>query len=227
LPPPISRHTLEDCLGYQFNNPELLNLALTHPSYNQPPRLHNNQRLEFLGDAILQFTVSAWLYKKIPQATEGRLTAIRAALVNRHNLETWAHSLLLHRHIRVGKGIAKRLSGAVLADACEALLGAIYLDGGIEAAQKVILEHYEKSFPHIETISPQTHNPKGALQEWLQSHGAPPPVYRLIRTQGPSHAASFTVEVKYLNQTAQAAASSKKQAEIEAARIALQSLQIS
>jgi ribonuclease-3 len=224
LPQPSAPHPLEKTLGYRFEETALLHLALTHPSYHTRAHAPNNQRLEFLGDAVLQFTISAWLYEKMPQASEGKLTATRAALVNRKRLETWAQELALPRYLRTGKGLRRHSAGAILADACEALLGAIYLDGGIGSAQSIILRYYEKQFVNIDTLAAQIHNPKGALQERLQQEGAAPPVYKLIHSEGPPHACTYTVEVSCQNIKAQATASSKKEAEIEAARIVMQAL---
>ncbi len=219
--PTSSYHSLEKKLGYRFKDPTHLQLALTHPSYHPRSPSANNQRLEYLGDAILQFTISAWLYQKLPQATEGQLTTTRAALVNHQRLAHWAQSLQLSHHLRIGKSAAPRPTPAILADACEAIIGAIYIDGGIEPAQNTILQYYEHHFPDLHTLPLQIHNPKGTLQEWLQQHGAPPPTYRHVHTEGPPHAAQYTVEIQALNYTGRATATSKKQAEIEAARAAI------
>ncbi|MCS7064100.1 MAG: ribonuclease III [Methylacidiphilales bacterium] len=218
---PPSPHPIENLIPYTFRNPQLLTLALTHPSAS-PTHTSHNQRLEYLGDAILQFIVSAWLYETLPHAPEGRLTSLRAALVNRHQLASWARTLNLQHHLITDKKnstIATQTT--VLAAACEALIGALYLDGGIPIAETFIRHHLQNI--NLEPLLTH-HNPKGLLQEYLQKQKSPPPTYHLIQTDGPPHRRTYTVEVRYLGHTAQATATSKKAAETAAARTALKTL---
>lgn len=163
---------LQQRLGYSFHDPGLLRLALTHPSvaHEKSAPLQTNQRLEFLGDAVLQLVLTGELYEKFPGFGEGPLTKARAQLVNRGSLAEQARILGLGAYLILSRGEEasggrERLSG--LADTFEALLGAIFLDGGFEAARKFILEQFVTSFGELSSI-PTLENPKGELQEFCR-----------------------------------------------------------
>jgi ribonuclease-3 len=184
---------IEHRLGYQFNKPALLEQALTHRSHGAP----HNERLEFLGDALLNFVIARLVFQQFPALPEGDLSRLRAGLVNQQALSQIAISLSLGEHLRLGEGELK--SGgfrrpSILADAFEALLGAIYLDGGIAAAEKVLTEIYR---PLLSTIDPQASNskdPKTRLQEYLQGKKMALPQYSIVSIAGEAHDQHFRVE---------------------------------
>ncbi len=164
---------LQAQLGYSFRDAGLLRLALTHPSvaHEQGMPVQTNQRLEFLGDAVLQLVLTRELYEKFPAFGEGPLTKARAKLVNRRSLAERARQLGLGHHLIVSRG--EEISGgrerpSALADTFEALLGAIFLDGGFDAARDFILHQFLSAFGELSAI-PTLENPKGELQEWLQA----------------------------------------------------------
>ena len=224
---------LQKTIGYQFKNHELLTEALTHPSLAHEKgngTNQHNQRLEFLGDAVLQLALTGHIFKLHPDLPEGKLTQLRAHLANRHTLHRRAQAIELGRHLLLGKGEEasggrERLSN--LADAYEALLGAIYLDGGIRAARKFILSQFKSEFNQIKQTTPRQ-NPKGHLQELLQSRSPANPQYNVIRETGPDHNKYFEVAVEWNGQEiGRGHGSSKKQAEAAAAESALTALQTS
>jgi len=221
---------LQKTVGYEFKNPELLTEALTHPSIAHErgsESNHHNQRLEFLGDAVLQLVVTDRIYKLYPDLPEGKLTQIRAHLANRHTLYQRALAIELGKHLMLGKGEEssggrERLSN--LADAYEALLGSVYLDGGIRAARKFILTQFADEFTNIKQTTPRQ-NPKGRLQELLQAHSSKGPIYRVVHESGPDHSKHFECVVEWDGrQIGRGTGSSKKQAETEAAETALSAL---
>jgi ribonuclease-3 len=184
---------IEHRLAYQFGKPALLEQALTHRSHGAP----HNERLEFLGDALLNFVIARLVFQQFPTLPEGDLSRLRAGLVNQQTLAQIAISLSLGEHLRLGEGELK--SGgfrrpSILADALEALLGAIYLDGGIAAAEKVLTELYR---PLLSTIDPQASNskdPKTRLQEYLQGKKMALPQYSIVSIAGEAHDQQFRVE---------------------------------
>lgn len=207
-------------IGYTFKDLKLLKLALTHPSLSS----HDNQRLEFLGDAVLQFLMSDKLYSFYKKEREGGLTHRRAMLVCEAALSEIARRINLGQHIEMDKGEEMthgREKSSILADAMEALLAAVYLDGGIECARDVFNRLWPS--PEEATLSPTDY--KGALQEYLQAKGNPTPAYELIGQEGPPHERVFTVAV-FSEGTAlsRGTGKSKKQAEQEAAHAALRCL---
>ncbi|HUJ72645.1 MAG TPA: ribonuclease III [Verrucomicrobiae bacterium] len=221
---------LQKTVGYEFKNPELLTEALTHPSIAHErgsESNHHNQRLEFLGDAVLQLVVTDRIYKLYPDLPEGKLTQIRAHLANRHTLYQRALAIELGKHLMLGKGEEssggrERLSN--LADAYEALLGSVYLDGGIRAARKFILTQFADEFTNIKQTTPRQ-NPKGRLQELLQAHSTKGPIYRVVHESGPDHSKHFECVVEWEGrQIGRGNGSSKKQAETVAAESALLAL---
>ena len=212
---------LQNDLGYVFHDPAHLRLALTHPSTKLP----DNQRLEFLGDAVLEFCVSDMLYRKYPNLHEGELTARRAALVCERTLSVIARSLHLGDFLIMGHGEEQtggRGKPSILADAMEAVLAAVYADGGYEAAREVI----RRLFAEDEKLTAwRGHDDKSALQEYTQAHGLELPAYEVIAQEGPDHDRRFTVRVSILGRpAATGTGGSKKAAEQAAARQALLAL---
>ena len=216
-------------LGYSFKDAALLRLALTHPSvaHEQSAPIQTNQRLEFLGDAVLQLVLTRELYEKFPGFGEGPLTKARAQLVNRRSLAEQARQLGLGGHLILSRGEEnsggrERLSA--LADTFEALLGAIFLDGGFEAARRFILRQFVTSFGELSGI-PTLINPKGELQEFLQASSAEAPRYHIVSATGPDHDRIFECTVHHAGvELARGQGKSKKAAESEAALAALAKL---
>ena len=217
---------LQSRLGYQFQDRGLLRLALTHPSvaHEQSAPIQTNQRLEFLGDAVLQLVLTRELYQKFPAVGEGLLTKARAQLVNRRSLAEQARQLGLGQHLIVSRGEEQsggreRLSS--LADTFEALLGAVFLDGGFEAAREFILREFVTSFGELSVI-PTLDNPKGELQEFLQASSSEAPRYHVVSATGPDHDRVFECTVHHQGvELARGQGKSKKAAESEAALAAL------
>jgi ribonuclease-3 len=224
--------SFEKIIGYDFGNKDLLLEALTHPSIVHETRDRgsaHNQRLEFLGDAVLQLVLTERLYRLYPDQPEGKLTQLRAHLANRHTLWRRAKAVQLGKFIRLGKGEEtsggrERLSN--LADAYEALLGAIYLDRGVRASRTFILRHFKGEFDGLE-VHPHNQNPKGRLQEILQAQSPSNPIYRVVHESGPDHSKNFEVVVEWQGtEIGRGKGSSKKTAETLAAESALQGLDL-
>lgn len=182
-----------------FSNKSLLFRALTHRSYinEHPEALEDNERLEFLGDAVLDFLVGAWLYNHFPEMAEGGLTRLRAALVGNEQLAHFAHQIGLGEVLRLGKG--EEDSGgsnrpALLGSTFEALIGALYLDQGIRAVME-FMEPFLKTSSEQILLERKDQDPKSLLQEWAQSQGHGTPYYRTSLTSGPDHDKIFEVEV--------------------------------
>lgn len=220
---------LQSDLGYMFRDTGLLKLALTHPSvaHEQGLNLDTNQRLEFLGDAVLQLVLTRELYEKYPAFDEGPLTKARAKMVNRRTLAERGRAINLGKSLIVSRG--EELHGgrerpSALADAYEAVLGAIFLDGGFEAAREVILRQFKDAFGTLSAI-PTLDNPKGELQEYLQATSTEAPRYHVVSATGPDHDRIFECTVHHAGtELARGCGKSKKAAESEAARIALANL---
>jgi ribonuclease-3 len=221
-------HPLEERIGYKFRNSLLLAEALTHPSLGHETQQHhfNNQRLEFLGDAILQLVITEYLFRHFGGEPEGQLTKLRSRLVSRGALKAHAAALDLGRYLLMGRGeeaSGGRARTSTLADAFEALIGAIYLDGNLENARKFILAQAQ---PDLEQLAeePVDFNPKGNLQELLQSISSNIPVYELVSQSGPEHAKTFVVDVLWEGMPlGQGRGNSKKEAETAAAEEAMKS----
>lgn len=210
-----------------FRDPTLLDRALTHTSYaNEHPELGgaDNERLEFLGDAILDFIAGAWLFQHYPELDEGRLTSVRAALVKVNTLADFARAIGLPEHIKLGKGeedSGGRERDNILGDAFEAVLGALYLDQGIDAARALVEPMFAQRAPQIVQAN-LDRDAKSRLQELAQGQLGLTPRYRLIASEGPDHAKQFTVAVWVgEQQVATGRGSSKQQAEQAAAQAAL------
>lgn len=182
-------------LEHRFKTPQLLADALTHPSIAGSRKKGGTayERLEFLGDRVLGLIIASWLYEKFPAESEGNLAKRHAALVNTEALRAIATEIGLAQHVRLAKGEeaeAPRKNRATLPDAMEAVIGALYLDGGIEAAAKFIHRYWQKTV----AVDAAPADPKTALQEWAQGQGLPLPSYKIITKAGPAHAPLFTVE---------------------------------
>jgi ribonuclease-3 len=218
-------------LGHSFADESLLRQALTHASFGHEKRQRtpDNQRLEFLGDAVLQLAVTTELYRRFPALTEGRLTVLRARLVNRHHLQALAQELGLGEHLILGRGEENsrgRQRGSILADAMEAVIGAVYSEAGWEAARAIILRLLEPSLAAISHEGDAAEaNPKGSLQEKLQADGEHPPAYRCLSETGPAHARVYEVVVEWQGrELGRGQGASKKEAETHAAQAALDGL---
>ncbi|MBQ8200248.1 MAG: ribonuclease III [Clostridia bacterium] len=207
-------------LGYQFKNPALLRRALTHPSMGAD----DNQRLEFLGDAVLQYIMSDILYATHPRDREGQLTHLRALLVCEAALSQVARSLHVGEALLMDRG--EELTGgrdkpSVLCDAMEAILAAVYLDGGLDAAREIVL----RCWPKPEEVHRPMQDSKGALQEHLQKDGGDAPTYEIVSQNGPPHDRTFQAAVfRYGVELARGTGKTKKQAEQAAALAALRNI---
>ncbi len=205
-------------IGYRFNDPELLRRALTHRSFGAA----HNERLEFLGDSVVNCAVALELYQKFPRLAEGELSRLRASLVNQQSLASIAQRLDLGEQLQLGEG-ELRSGGArrpsILADAVEAVIGAVFLDGGFTAARTVVLAIFGIE---LGTIDPATagKDPKTLLQEYLQARKIALPQYIVVATRGEAHEQQFQVEclIPELGVRSQGEGSSRRGAEQEAAR---------
>lgn len=224
------REPLEAALGYHFRNEGLLRRALTHKSYaherpaGDPAASEDNEQLEFLGDAVLGFLISEFLVEHCTHLSEGRLSKLKARLVSAPHLHAVALRLELGRYLLLGKGEEMsrgREKPALLADALEAVIAAVYLDGGIEAAREFVRRHIAED----PESTPAVADYKSALQEFAHAHRLPAPSYVLVDERGPDHAKSFTVEVRLgAEWKARAEEHSKKDAGQQAARILFERL---
>jgi ribonuclease III len=221
----MTPETLQQRLGYEFVSPGLLSQALTHRSHGKT----HNERLEFLGDSVLNCAVAALLYERLGKLDEGDLSRVRANLVKQQTLYEIAQRIELSQCLLLGEG--ERKSGgfrrpSILADTLEAVFGAIFLDGGFDAAQLAIRRLYE---PILRNIDPNTlgKDAKTLLQEWLQSRKIPLPVYSVVATHGAAHNQTFEVEcsVPKLGVQALGGGGSRRGAEQAAAKLALEQAQ--
>ncbi|MFT0850702.1 ribonuclease III [Achromobacter sp. F4_2707] len=215
---------LEAVLGYRFTNRNLLVQALTHRSHGAA----HNERLEFLGDSVLNFVVASLLYDLFPSTDEGDLSRMRASLVRQATLADIATHLLLSDYLKLGEGELK--SGgfrrpSILSDALEAVFGAVYMDGGFEAARRVIAAQYETLLANVDPVN-QGKDAKTLLQERLQAMRFDLPIYTVIATHGAAHNQLFEVacDVPRLDLRVQASGSSRRAAEQAAAQLALEQL---
>jgi len=220
---------LEQRLGYPFRDRAHLEKALTHSSYRfeTPGTPHDNQRLEFLGDAALAFAVAAWLFEKYPEFQEGPLTVARSRCIRTASLARVARALNLGAGMKLGRG-ESLMGGAArdstLEDALEAVMGAVYLDGGWPAMMEVFNRVFKPLLEDIVSAGGEL-NPKGQLQEVCQARWKKSPVYRLVSEIGPAHQKQFEVEVSLDGrELGRGAGSNRRMAETEAARVALQGL---
>jgi ribonuclease-3 len=224
----FSYRPIEQAIGYRFRKKELLRLAFTHPSYRyeHTESAEDNQRLEYLGDAALSLVCAEYLFSAEPHAREGKLSKLRSRLTEDRKLAQIAKKLDLGNHLLLGRGEEKN-GGAQrasnLADALEALIGAAWMDGGVRAVKKIFKRVFLPELEFMQSTSEQE-NPKGNLQEYAQSHGLNIPVYSLLDTQGPEHDRIFTLQVELNEKKWSASASSKREAERQAAAHALKDL---
>lgn len=213
---------LEQALGHRFRDPNLLRQALTHAGAGHGRRgALDNERLEFLGDRVLGLVIAELLIQRFPGAREGELGPRLTALVRREALAEAADAIDLSACLVLAP--ADKAAGAarrpkLLADACEAVIAALYLDGGLDAARSFIHRHWQ---PLLDRVATKPIDPKSALQEWAQGQGKPLPVYRLVRASGSAHAPLFEVSVEVAGQEAAAAQGPSKRAAEKAAAIAL------
>ncbi|MEN9576523.1 MAG: hypothetical protein RL514_4378 [Verrucomicrobiota bacterium] len=224
-----SLDALQARLGHSFRDPALLLLALTHPSISHESGTdqNHNQRLEYLGDAVLQLALTRELYDRYPQHDEGPLTKIRAQLVNQVSLAEQGRLLGLGEHLILSRG--EHLNGgrerpSILADAYEALLGALFLDGGYDVARAFVLRSFQESLGDIEAGA-ATDNPKGALQEIMQAISSEAPQYQILAATGPDHDRSYECAVFHRGEeVGRGKGKSKKMSESQAAAAALELL---
>jgi len=216
-------------IAYKFRDENLLRLALTHPSvaHESGVAMAHNQRLEFLGDAVLGLILTQKLYEQFPALDEGPLTKARAKMVNRQTLAGHARALGLGAQLILSRG--EEMSGgrdreSALADAFEAMLGAIFLDGGFDAAREFILREFAAAFGEL-TVLPVIENPKGELQEFLQARSPHAPEYQTLQIAGTDHDPLFECAVSHEGmELARGRGKNKKAAESESALAALEKL---
>ncbi len=222
---PLDIKLLQERLGYTFQKPDLLMQALTHRSHSKK----NNERLEFLGDSVLNCTVAEMLYERYSDLDEGDLSRVRANLVKQQALYEIAQALQLSDCLRLGEGELK--SGgfkrpSILADSFEAIVGAIFLDSGFEASKKVLRKWYSQILEHVD---PRTlgKDDKTLLQEYLQGHQLPLPIYTVVATTGVAHNQQFEVEcsIPSLKVTLNGKGASRRAAEQAAAKLSLDAAQ--
>jgi ribonuclease-3 len=219
-------------LGLEFTDASLLERALTHRSFlNENPTggLEDNERLEFLGDAVLDFVVGEYLYHRFPAGREGQLTSLRAALVRTETLARFARQIQLGRYLRLGRGEAEsggRRRPALLCSGFEALIGALYLDHGIELVTSFVLRLVQPAIPTI-LAEELNRDAKSQLQEWSQGRWHLTPTYCTVGERGPDHAKEFTVEVVIGDEVyGQGQGSNKQAAEQAAATSALAAIAV-
>lgn len=218
------RRTLQQQLGYTFVDSQLLPLALTHCS----AAAMNNERLEFLGDGILNFVIAAALFEAYPEASEGDLSRLRAVLVRGRTLAVIARELELGKLLILGPGEQRNGSNrrdSILADTVEAILGAIYSEAGFDTTRRVILDLFAQRLQHLPTAD-EAKDAKTRLQEWLQGRGRALPEYALIRRTGPQHAEHFVTSCHVVDTdlTCTGEGASRRKAEQDAARHMLDKL---
>ena len=219
--------SIEERLGYHFKDPSLLEIALSHPSLSSEirPAPRDNQRLEFLGDAVLELAVTDYLYQSHPDFQEGVLTKLRSSVVSKPALATTAVRLEIGKELKMSngeEGSGGRMRASNLADATESLFGAIYLDAGFTAAREIILRILEPEFEQLDPNTTQG-NSKGELQEILQKLSPESPDYNITSEEGPPHSRTFVASVNWMNEElGTGEGPSKKSAETAAANKALQ-----
>lgn len=217
---------LQDRLGYQFHTQTLLQLALTHRSCGA----RNNERLEFLGDSVLNFIIGESLFHRFPEGREGQLSRLRSQMVKGETLAKIAREFDVGECLILGEGEMKsggHRRDSILADTLEALIGAIYTESGFEVCRDRVLTWYTDRLAQLSLDSP-VKDAKTRLQEYLQSRQQPLPEYAVVETEGEAHAQMFTIEcrVSLLNKATRARASNRREAEKQAAEKALRLLNI-
>jgi ribonuclease-3 len=218
---------LEQRIQYKFRNPLLLAEALTHPSLGYETQRHHfdNQRLEFLGDAVLQLIFTEFLFDSYPELPEGELTKLRARLVSRDGLRVNAEALDLGKYLMLGRGeeaTGGRYRASSLADAYEALIGALYLDSDYVTVRRIVLTETRDKLEDL-SVEDNSANPKGRLQEILQAITPVSPVYEVVEQFGPEHQKQFVSRIVWNGiELTRGTGRSKKDAEVQAARLAIE-----
>jgi len=217
-------HQLQERLGYRFENEQLIIEALTHKSYKKP---YNNERLEFLGDAVLDLIVGEYLYKKFPKEDEGVLSKIRASLVNEKGFTQLAKRIDLGQYIFLSAAEENndgRNKSSLLSNAFEAVIGAIYLEAGLHVCQDIVVTLLEETYPRID-LNTLSRDYKTTLQELTQATHGVTPNYVLVNSRGPDHKKEFEIGIVLDGESiATSWGKSKKDAQQKAARIALEVL---
>ena len=221
----MNYHELERAIGHTFADESLLDLAMTHPSYALQHKCRDNQRLEFLGDAVLEICVSRVLYHKFPKLKEGQLTRRRASLVCEANLAEAARRFGLGAFLKLDRGeevVGGRENPSILADTMEAVIAAVYLDAGMDKAAALV----DLAMGDYESAAGSDRDAKSALQEYLQALGEETPTYEIVGQDGPPHARVFTARVLRADGTelGQGTGARKQRAEEAAAAMALRAL---
>lgn len=217
---------LEQRIQYKFRNPLLLAEALTHPSLGYETQRHHfdNQRLEFLGDAVLQLIFTEFLFDSYPDLPEGELTKLRARLVSRDGLRVNAEALELGKYLMMGRGeeaTGGRTRASALADAYEAMIGALYLDSDYVTVRRIVLTETRQRLESLNLEDPSA-NPKGRLQEILQAITPQSPIYEVVEQFGPEHMKQFVSRIVWNDrELSRGTGNSKKDAEVQAARRAI------
>ncbi|MDJ0984506.1 MAG: ribonuclease III [Desulfobacterales bacterium] len=225
----VNSNEIEQNLGYQFQSKDLLAEALRHSSYvneQSEPTLRDNERLEFLGDAVLNLIVGHILMERYPHLKEGDLSRTRANLVNETQLASMARTINLGSHLQLGKGEIQTKGmekNSILAGAYEALIAALYLDSGYEVTFKIIEKNFVPILDQVHSAN-DSQDYKSRLQEWVQERHGAIPSYKVIEEKGPDHDKTFWVSVKVFGIEAQGTGKNKKTAEQDAAHKALEQL---
>lgn len=218
---------LEEKIGYRFRSPDLLEEALRHASLTEGKTRKSYQRLEYLGDAVLNLCIAEETYRTFPYAEEGTLSKTRSAMINNRNLVRVGEKIGIPDILRVDSSVAGKGGGVtpkMVADAVEAITGAIFLDGGYDAAKRFVITHFWKG-KEAGTLA-EEFDSKSRLQEWCQKNGTPLPRYRLISSEGPPHSRIFCVSARLSDgREARGNGKTKKEAEMEAAARLLSLLQ--
>ncbi|MFO7964402.1 MAG: ribonuclease III [Desulfobacterales bacterium] len=223
---------ISEIIGHRFTDVSLLEEAFRHSSYvneQNDKMLKSNERLEFLGDAVLNLVIGHLLMLRYPQVNEGKLSKMRASLVNESRLAEISRDIHLGEFIQLGKGEMMSDGSnkpSILADALEALIAAVYLDGGYRVAFELVERLFVDTFAYIDEINPNI-DYKSRLQEFVQLHQISMPEYTIIRETGPDHDKTFTAELVFNDITAAGSGKSKKGAEQEAAKNAYKALKAS
>lgn len=224
--PDLAAGDIADILGHEFTDPDLLVLALTHPSATgcgpagsngDDAKLYNYERLEFLGDRVLGLVIADLLLRRYPKEREGKLARRHTQLVRKEALAQVAEEIGLGGHLALSRseeGAGGRNNPAILADCCEAVIAALYLDGGISVAERFILEHW---VPIMEATVEPAKDPKTALQEWAQARGLPLPSYDVVEHAGPDHQPVFAIKVTIAGQPSLTGTGKSKQSAEKAA----------
>lgn len=216
---------IQKCIGYEFSRPSLLEQAFTHSSYAQKHGIEDNERMEFFGDAVLELIVSEYLYANKPSYDQGRMTKVRAALVSAEGLRPVVDRMDVLKYLQVADKHSnlQQLSKKIEANLFEAILCAVYLDGGMSAAKKFVFAHMAEELAEIDSV--RYKDDKTTLQELCQANKWETPKYQLLSQSGPQHDPSMVVKLTLEGRSVTARGRSKKEAEQEAAKKLLEILE--